>query len=496
MTQDWQTTNMSRDQREIARITVKGTFWTQASNLCGKVLVFLSTVILARVLMKDEFGVAAYAIVVIGLLDVFSDLGIGPALIYHSDDEGINDTAFWLGLLVGVTLFGVTWFVAPLAGLFFDDDRAVSVTRVLGLTFPLSALTNIHSTLLEKQLNFQRKFIPDLVQSAGKGLISIVLALAGFGVWSLIFGQLGGLLVAIIAYWWFMPWRPSLRFSRRFVAPLLSYGTSIVASSFLGVLLLNVDYLFVGRHLGAVALATYVLAFRIPELLIKQFCGVTSRVIFPVYASMRNNPAGVAQGFLATMRYVTMITVPMALGLMLVADSLVLTIYGSKWIDAVPAMRAIAVYTLLLSLSFNVGSVYKAQGRPQVLTRLALLRFVILMPALWWAVSGPGTLAAVGWVQAAVAFGHVSLSLLVAVRLLRTPFARIVEALRPAVIAGGLMALAVLSTQLVFEGMPALTDLIVSACTGVLVYSGVLWLLHRDVMLLAGQTLRTSLGRR
>ena len=100
--------------------TVKGTFWTYASYYSGKIIVFLSTIILARLLTKEDFGVVGYALVVIGLLDVLSDLGIGAALVYHRENPHAASTAFWLGIFVGVALFGISWFVAPLAGLFSD----------------------------------------------------------------------------------------------------------------------------------------------------------------------------------------------------------------------------------------------------------------------------------------------------------------------------------------------------------------------------------------
>ncbi|MCP5095263.1 MAG: oligosaccharide flippase family protein, partial [Chloroflexi bacterium] len=268
----------------FAKATVKGTFWTYASHYGGKLLVFVSTIILARLLTQEDFGIVGFALVVISFLYVLNDLGIGSALIYYQDDPDAPHTGFWLGLLMGIALFGITWLIAPLAGTFFQDARAVPVTRALGVTFPIIALGNVHESLLHKNLAFRRKFIPDVTKMTSKGLTSIILALLGFGFWSMVVGQIVGAIVLVIAYWYTLSFRPQFRFERKLVRPLLSYGSGIVALNAVAILLTNADYLFVGRFLGAAALGVYTLAFRIPDMLIIQFCTVVGKVLFPVYA--------------------------------------------------------------------------------------------------------------------------------------------------------------------------------------------------------------------
>ncbi|MBE2200919.1 MAG: oligosaccharide flippase family protein, partial [Anaerolinea sp.] len=182
--------------QNLAKATLHGAFWGYASNYSGKLLVFISTAVLARLLLKEDFGIAGYALVVIGLLEVLEGLGIGPAIIYHQTDPKKLDTAFWMGLAVGFTLFLLTWFVAaPLAGTFFRDARAVPITRVLGFEFIIGAFALVHAATLTKKLAFGRKFIPEMSRSASKGIASIALALMGFGAWSLILGHLVGVLV-------------------------------------------------------------------------------------------------------------------------------------------------------------------------------------------------------------------------------------------------------------------------------------------------------------
>ena len=491
-----------RQNDSLAIKTIQGTFWTYASAYLGKLLGFITTTILAWLLTKEDFGVAGYAIVVITFLDVLNDLGVGMALIYHREDPNRNycsaaaDTGFWLSLIGGVGLFALTWLGAPLVGAFFHDARAVPLTRVLALIFPLSGLYNVHGSLLQKELSFGKKFIPDTVQSAAKGLISIVLALQGAGAWSLVWGQVGGTLVSVIVYLWVYPWRPTFRFARRLAASLLSYGGGAILVNLLGIFILNVDYLFVGRYLGAVALGVYTLAFRVPELLIKQLCGMLGKVIFPVYARMRDDAHSLNRAFLATMQYVTLITVPLGLGLALTAEPFVLTFFSAKWAEAIPVMRAIAIYSLVLSLTFNAGDIFKAQGKLKVLTNLSLMRIAILVPALWWAVTKTNSIIAVGWAQAGVALIATCVNLLIIARMFHISWKEILTAFQPAALSGGLMSLAVWGTLILLADTSPVIQLMVEVFVGFIVYALSLWVWQRQLVSATRLMLKTALARR
>lgn len=486
---------MTEEKKGLASATIKGTFWVYVSNYTGKFLSFVTVTILARLLTKEDFGLAGYAIVTISFLEVLSDLGIGSALIYHRKDPLASDTAFWLNMITSLALFGLTWLSAPLAGRYFNDLRSVPLIRVLALTFPISGLKNVHGSLLRKDLHFNRKYIPDLVWSASKGTISVVFALLGFGAWSLVWGQVGGQLLSSAAYWLVKPWRPSLRFSHGLAKELLSYGLGLIAVSGLGVFLLNVDYLLVGRYLGAAALGVYTLAFRVPELLIKQFCGTLAKVIFPVFSKLQDDARTLRQAFLATLRYVTIITFPLGLGLALVAEPFVLVVFSSKWVEAIPVVRAISIYSLILSFSFNAGDVFKAQGQLKALTKLSLLRALLMVPAIWWIIRQTGSIVAVGWILVLIITLMSVLTLFVVSNMFGIPFGQIMTAIQPAAISGTLMAVVVLGTLLLTEEALPVVRLVASVGVGALVYLGTLWLFQRQFVLETTDVLRSVFVR-
>lgn len=472
-----------------------GVFWTYLAYYSGKLLVFVSTIILARILSKDDFGVAAFALTVISFLEVLADLGIGPALIYHSNETGTSDTAFWLGMLLSTVLAVITLIMAPLIGSFFHDTRAIPVVQVLALSFPIAGLGNIHDVLLRKELSFQRKFLPDISRSIGKGVTSIFLAVAGFGAWSLIIGQLAGGLLGTIALWVVYPWRPSFGFDLNKSRTLLNYGINIVAVDALGIILVNTDYLVVGRYLGASLLGVYTLAFRIPDLLIMQFCALISKVIFPIYSKLRNDPTALKRGFLMTMRYVALVTVPLSFGMMLVARPLILVVFGSKWVEAIPVLQAISIYSLMLSLAYNAGDVYKAQGRPEVLTRISFFRILVLLPSLYWAASQAKSIEMVGWAHAIVAFIFGLITLVIASQLLHAPLKELAVALRPSVLAGAVMGVTVLALMFTIQNAGELVQLVIGVAVGGMAYAAALWILERSIVLETFQILRGALGK-
>jgi len=481
----------------LVNATIKGTAWVYLSTYSAKLMVFISMTVLARLLTKEDFGVAGYALLSMSFIEIMQGLGIRQALVYHNKEKERTNTAFWLGLGVSLVLLMFALLIAaPIAGWWFNDPRAVYVTRVLALSLPISSLGLVHNALLRKRLAFKRQFIPEFSRAFSKGLTSIGLALLGWGVWSLIIGQLTGVFISVIMLWTVVKWRPTLNFCRTHVRPLLTYGSHIVYNNALSTLLANLDYLLIGHYMGAAALGVYTLAFRIPQLIIMQFSGIIGKVIFPVYVTMRDDKKSLNRGFILTLQYVNLVTVPAGLGLALISKPVVLVFFGEKWIEAIPVMTAIALYTLLRAIVFNIGNIYKALGKPDLLAKIKLWQTIIFVPAIWWVAAEIGTTLAVAWVQVALAFLATIVKLIIAANILDTAYKTILTSLRPTILAGALMAIAVLTTLRPAANLPPLVQMIASITVGGLIYGAAIWWLQRPLIIQAGTSLRTALNRK
>ena len=371
----------------------------------------------------------------VSYLAVMKDLGLGAALIQKRNNvEESANTVFTLNLLLGMALTLVTIAIAPLVADYFRNPAVTPLLRVLGFTFVLNALGSIHIIRLQRQLAFNRKLVPDFGRSLAKGGVSIGLALAGFGVWSLIWGQIAGVITAVILAWIVYPWRPRIHIHRKLARGLLQFGSTLLLVNILDAIISNADYLVIGRTLGAESLGIYTLAYRLPELLILNLLWVVGAAIFPAYAKIQNQPDVLRQGFLTTVRYIEMISVPLCLGLFVVADPLVRVAFGEQWLEAIPIVRILALFVLVRSIGSNVGDIYKATGRPNVLAKLGLVNVVPLMLALWYG-SFYG-LIGIALAHLVNGFFRTFMRLWMASRLIQVSWFDILRQLQPAFISG------------------------------------------------------------
>jgi O-antigen/teichoic acid export membrane protein len=431
------------DQLNLAQVTLKGAFWAYLARYSGKFIVFISTIILARLLDKADFGLVGYALVLTNFLDMLNDMGVGSALVYYAEDEEASSSAFWMITGFGFLLLVITWLAAPLVGIFFQDERAVLITRIMGITFPIDALGKVHTNLLSKNLAWRKGFFPSFSRLAIKGIFSVILALLGYGAWSLVWGNILGSITYVIVAWVVMPWRPTLLFNRKIAKDLSSYGLNVSVINVLSYFLRDSDYLFVGRFLGSAALGVYTLAFRLPDLMIYQFINVISKITFPIYVKLNENVEKLKHSYLEMTKYIAFFSVPLGLGLILVARPLILVFYTATWAEAIPVVQAISAYALVSTLGRNSGSIFRSIGRPDVLTKMAILRAFILLPAMYWAVTQIGTIASVGWIHAVIAFFASLLNLWMVDRIVKISIWDSIKVMLPAFWSGALMALGV-----------------------------------------------------
>jgi O-antigen/teichoic acid export membrane protein len=211
-------------------------------------------------------------------------------------------------------------------------------------------------------------------------------------------------------------------------------------------------------------------------------CNIVALVIFPVFAKIKDDVEVLGRGFLQTAQYVALFTVPAALGLALLAKPFVLTFFGEKWIDVVPVMQAISIYTLLISLGYNAGDVYKAQGRSEILSRIALFHAIILVPTLMWVITMTGNIVMVGWAQAFVAFVISSVYLIVALRILKLSPGGLLGVLKVPFIPALGMSLSLWGLSLIVSEIAPWLMLSLGIFVGASIYMALLWILDRQVV--------------
>ena len=430
----------------LARATARGAVWSYATFIVAKGVVLLSTLVLARLLAPEDFGLIALALVVMNALDVVNDFGIGSAVIWRADDPRLtSDVAFGLTIGVGLVLTVATLLGAPVFATALGEPQVAGVIAALSVTFLIASLGSVQDARLRRALAFRRRFVAELAKGVVKATVTVVLAAAGLGVWALVHGQVAGVAVGAACYWTLAAWRPQLRFDRAVARSIVSYGSQITLLGLLAVAASNIDYVVIGRRLGTVELGYYTVAFRLPGLLILSSCAVLSQVLFPAFTKVSRDRGSLTGSLLQTIRALAAAVVPIGVGIALVASDLVSVLFGEQWMPAVTVMRWLAVYAVLATLLYSDGDVYKAIGRPVVLNVITVVQVGLAIPVLWWAAGIGIEAVAVG--QVVVAAAVLLLRLTLVDRILGVRPWAVAGALRPVVVGAVALAAAVGATQ-------------------------------------------------
>lgn len=484
---------MSAARSELGKQAVQSTIWAYGSFVTGKLLVFVATVILARLLLPEQFGQMGYCLIAIQYLDILNGFGVGSALISRRDriEEAAN-AALVIGLASSVLLVALSWLSAPLLADFFDEPAVTDLFRALAFVIPLSAIGTVPSALIQRGLRFKAKFVPDVGRSVAKGGISVLLAWQGFGVWSLVLGQLAGELAATVILLALARWRPTRAFDAQVTREMLRFGFHIILVGITGALIINLDYLIVGRVLGAAALGYYTLAYRVPELVIRNTNFVIGKVAYPVLAQVQEELAELRATYTTMLRYISLFTIPAGVGLALVAELFIHAFYTAKWDDAIPVMQLIALALAISSIGFMPGIIYKAINRPEILNRLSWVKLLAtaatLLVAVRWGIVG----VAAG--QLALALFFVALDTWMVRRVLRFPYSDLTRALAPALMGSLVMAIVVLGLRLAVDPRGVVGLLLVVA-VAVVVFGATLAVVSRETVARARSVLRAALAR-
>lgn len=474
--------------------------WTVITNFGGKFVNLLTTIVLAWILVKEDFGLAGYALVFVTFIEILEGFGVESALVYHDEDEDLLVNAFWISALMGVFITLTVYFSAPVAAWIFDDDRAIPLVQALSATFFFTGLRIVPKALLSRRMQFKLLAIPELFKVLFKGVAAISLAIFGFGPWSLIWSVVIGMAVEMFVLWMLVDWRPVFRFVFKAdkIKPLLSYGSGLIGMSIVGTLIANIDYVLVGRLLGASALGVYMLGFRLPTLLISPIIQSLSKVLFPLSARKQADHASLVQGWKYSIRYISILCVPLGVGMAAVSAALVPALFGEKWIETIPVVAAIALQNVLIAFAWHTGDIYKAIGRIKPLFWLNVFQLSITFPALYFATTLFGTVGAVAFAHVLAAVLMVLVRLWDMSRVMNIPLKDIAWLLLHPILAGGVMAAAVIFTDtlLVGQGYSAWIRLLIDIPVGALVYLLMTWLTMRDEATTAIEQLSESFLRR
>lgn len=424
---------------EFRRTLFTGASWMVAVRGVDRALGFVSTLVLVRLLVPEDFGLVAMAMSILGLLEMLSTFGFDVALIRHaSGGRAHYDTAWTFNVLVGATVALALVLLAYPAARFYAEPRVAPLMLALACAPLLQGFENIGVVAFRKELNFRAEFM----WLSGRRLIGLatVLPLAFLlrSYWALlvgiVLGRITGMLLSYVAH----PYRP--RFSLAARHELLRFSRWVLVVNVLGFFLQRASDLVIGRTLGSGPLGVYSIAVEVASLPTTDLVAPINRAVYPAFAKIAHDRTRLKEEYLAAMGIIALVALPAAMGLAAVGAPLVILLLGEKWLAAVPLIQALAFLGAVQFPYTNAYAVFLAVGKPEYQVKVHALHVPVLVGLMIFLTGRYGIVGA-AWATVVTGFVVVPISLALVFRELRIRLAEFLGVLwRPAVAATAMYA--------------------------------------------------------
>jgi PST family polysaccharide transporter/lipopolysaccharide exporter len=360
-------------QESVTGLAVTGGIWSTLINVADRVLRLGMLAVLARYLDPADFGLMGIALLTLGAIQQFSNLGLDSALIQHRDEnvDRYLNTAWVMQIGRGGLLAAIAFLGAPFVADFFNEARAADVLRVISIAPLLLGLRNPGVVYLQKNMEFHKRFIYQITGAVFNVTVAITFAYVYRNVWALVFGLLAERTAKVLVSYYLHDYRPWPAFDLELARGMYDA--------------------FLGWFLGATALGFYQMAYRFSNAPATEVTHIISQVTFPAYSKVQDDLSKLREGFFRTLQLTTVVSFPMATGIAVVAPTFVLAVFGTGWLPMVLPMQILAAYGASRSFGSTFGPLFQAIGRPDLSTKLQAANLAILAVLIYPLTAAYGT---------------------------------------------------------------------------------------------------------
>lgn len=359
---------------------------------CGAQLVtFIVSIVLARLLDPVVYGTVALVTVIITLLQVFVDSGLGNALIQKKDADDIDfSTVFYFNICMCLVLYAGLFFLAPLIAKFYGIAELTPVIRVLGLTLIISGIKNVQQAYVSRHLMFKKFFFSTLGGTIGAAAVGIALAVLGYGVWALVAQYLINLLVGTVILWFTVKWRPKFVYSWKRWKGLFSFGWKLLVSSLIETVYQEIRQLIIGKKYSSVDLAYYNQGNKIPNFVVTNINSSIDSVLLPVMSKEQDSKELVRIMTRRAIKTSSYLMWPLMVGLAVCAEPLVRVLLTEKWLLCVPFLQIFCFTFAFYPIHTANLNAIKAMGRSDMYLKLEIAKKVVgvsfILATMWHSV--------------------------------------------------------------------------------------------------------------
>lgn len=358
--------------------TVKGVGWSAADAFLGQGMTFIVGLVLARILSPEEYGLIGIVTIFTTIMLGFVDSGFSNALIRkHEVNEEDYSTLFFFNLLVSMLMFALLFVGAPAIARFFDRPQLVSLTRVMGLLLIFQALSLVHYTILSRKIDFKTKTKASVISAITSGIIGIVMALYGFGVWSLVAQQLSRQLVYSVSLWIFNKWWPKFKLSTKSFKYMWGFGWKLMLSGFLDRLWNQLYQAVVGKYYTPATLGQYTRAKEYANIFSSNFTSIVQRVSYPVLSQVQDDKERMVGAYRRVIKTTMFVTAIIMISMGAVSEPFIYCLIGPQWHEAAVYLPLICISMSLYPLHAINLNMLQVQERTDIFLYIEIVKKII-----------------------------------------------------------------------------------------------------------------------
>ena len=364
--------------KDLKQKTAAGFIYKFAERAGAQGIAFIVQLVLARILLPEEYGLISLVTVFIQICDVFVTFGFGNSLIVNKKSDQLDfSTCFYFGLSLAAVLYTIVFFGAPLLASFYESEALTPIIRVMGLRIPIAAINSVQHAYVSKHMKFKLFFISTSIGTVVSGIIAIIMAYLGCGVWALVEQYLGNVIMDTVCLWIIVGWRPTRQFSWIRLKAIYSYGWKILVVGLIDTIYSRLRIFVIGKKYSKEDLAYYNRGYQFPSFGMRLIEPTVNSVLFPALAQCRDDREQMKAITRRVVQISTYVISPFMVGLAVIAEPLVIMLLTKKWIPCVIYLQIGCLANLFRPQQFINNTVIKASGDSGLLLKLDILKKVI-----------------------------------------------------------------------------------------------------------------------
>ena len=364
---------MSTDN--LRKAAVKGVFWTSIEKFGSQILSLVLGVIIARILTPADYGIIGMTAIFMAVATTLIDSGFGSALIQNQKRSNDDFSAcFYFNVFLAVGLYAVLFMFSPLLSDFYSQPVLTPLVRVLGLTLIFNSFTVSQTAMLTVEFRFRDLCIATIGSQFVTGIVALILALKGFGVWALVGQQISASALRVILITYFTRWLPTLSFKKAAFRRLFSYGSKITCSSLINTIYTNRYTLVIGKVFSAVDVGYYTRGNQFAALPAQTLLQIIMKIAFPLMAKVQDETTRLRNAYQKFLRMSVYVLYPILAGLAVLAEPFILVLLGEKWLGCVPYLQIMCIGAMFDPLTHINLNILYVKGRTDLVLKLELIK--------------------------------------------------------------------------------------------------------------------------